>query len=447
MNIKKLTAFILSLALLTSCSLGLSSRSKWSEEELYSAVVYEVNVRQYTKDGTFKAFSEHLPRLKTLGVDVLWFMPIHPISEVKRKGSLGSYYAIKDYYGINPEFGTKQDFKDLVNQAHELGFKVILDWVANHSGWDNEWVSKHPDWYTQVNGQIIHPQGTDWTDVADFNYNNQALRKEMIKAMKYWVTDFDVDGFRADVAGSVPVSFWEDATLELEKVKPLFMLAEDDSNPRLLDYAFDSNYQFRFYSIMKDVANNRRGTTDILAGINNIRAKYKDGIFPFIYTTNHDENSWDNPLPIVFKDATKAMNLLIFTMPGMPLIYSGQEINSSQKLAFFDKDEIIWGDALNNLYHKFYEQLTALKKNNSALWHKDNDNFDVLKIENDILYFVRSNPSNEVLVLINLSDKASAIEIDLKASYLEYFSGVRVADSLNVFNLDPWGYQVLIKQP
>ena len=449
MKFKNLIIMLVMSLLLASCNVLTGSRSRWDEQTLYSGVMYEVNVRQYTKEGTFDAFATHLPRLKTLGVDILWFMPIHPISVKNRKGTLGSYYSIADYYDVNPEFGTKQDFKDLVNQAHDLGFKVILDWVANHSGWDNEWIETNPEWYTQVGGQIVHPEGTDWTDVADFNFNNQALRKEMINAMKYWVREFDIDGYRADVAGSVPTSFWEEAVKEIEKIKPVLMLAEDDSNPRLLDYAFDSNYQFRFYSIMKDVANKRRTSTDVLVGINNIRNKYKNGIFPFIYTTNHDENSWDNPLPTVFKDATEAMNVLIFTMPGMPLIYSGQEINSNQKLAFFEKDEIIWGDAINNPYHKFYEKLTRLKKSNSALWHLDNNNFEELKLENNILYFVRSNPENEVVVLINLSDASNSIKVGVdNTNYLDYFANTAMAGTSNLeITLPAWGYQVLIKQP
>ena len=211
----------------------------------------EVNVRQYTKEGTFAAFEQHLPRLKELGVDVLWFMPIHPISEKNRKGTLGSYYAVKDYKGINPEYGTKEDFKRLVDKAHEAGFKVILDWVANHTGCDNVWLSDHPDWY--VKDEAGNPKSPyDWTDTYELNYDNKDMRAAMTDALKYWVTDFNIDGYRCDMAHEVPTDFWNDVRPALDSIKPVFMLAESE-NYDLLEHAFDANYSWELMHMMSDV--------------------------------------------------------------------------------------------------------------------------------------------------------------------------------------------------
>lgn len=449
MKKKLILSFILTL-LLSSCQYlpsNLSNRSMWNDEQLYGSTMYEVNVRQFTEEGTFNAFSEHLPRLKTLGVDILWFMPIHPISLEKRKGTLGSYYAIKDYYDVNPEFGTKQDFRNLVNKAHDMGFKVILDWVANHTGWDNQWIVDHPEWYTQDFGEIIHPEGTDWTDVADLNFNNNDLRKEMTNAMKYWVREFDIDGFRADVAGSVPTSFWEQARREIERIKPVLMLAENEGNMRLLDSAFDTNYQFRFYGVLKDVANGRRRPSEIMVSLNNMKSNYRDGTFPFVYTTNHDENSWDDALPVLFKDATKAMNVLIFTIPAMPLIYNGQEVNSSKSLLFFEKDLIDWGNAETNEYHIFYQQLTSLKKNNPALWHDSMSNLKTIRVENDVLIYTLIKGENNVTVVLNLNKETKNLNPNLNGTYLDYF----LNSEINLTNLDqivlqPWDYKVFINK-
>jgi glycosidase len=424
---KKLILSVLLTFLLAGCQYlpaSFSSRSMWTDDELYSSVMYEVNFRQFTPEGTFNAFSEHLPRLADLGVNILWFMPIHPISLEKRKGSLGSYYAVKDYYEVNPEFGSKQDFKNLVNKAHDLGFKVIIDWVANHTGWDNQWIVDNPEWYTQDFGKIIHPEGTDWTDVADLNFNDNDLRKEMTNAMKYWVREFDIDGFRADVAGQVPTSFWESARREIEKVKPVFMLAENEGNMRLLDFAFDTNYQFRFYGVLKDVANNKRRPSEITVALNNMKLNYKGGIFPFVYTTNHDENSWDDALPNIFKDATKAMNVLIFTIPAMPLIYNGQEINSDRSLRFFEKDLIVWDNFESNEYHLFYKQLIQLKRNNQALWHDSMNNLVSISVINDVLIYSLAKDNNKVSVIINLSNQNQVVKPILVGSFKDYFANL-----------------------
>src|SRR5690554_5544415 len=221
----------------------------WSND----AVMYEVNVRQYTPEGTFDAFAEHLPRLKELGVEILWFMPIHPIGEKNRKGSLGSYYSIRDYKAINPEFGTLEDFKALVDKAHGMGFKVLLDFVANHTAWDHHWIETHLEWYTQDSLGNIVPPVADWSDVADLNFDNPDLRAEMLDALKYWVQEADIDGYRCDYAGGVPTDFWETARTELNKIKPVFMLAEDQDNLDLLNHAFECNYSWTIHHYMNEI--------------------------------------------------------------------------------------------------------------------------------------------------------------------------------------------------
>ena len=228
----------------------------WSK----NSVIYEVNVRQYTHEGTFKAFEAHLPRLKDLGVDILWFMPIHPISEIERKGTLGSYYAVQDYKAINPEFGTLDDFKALVETAHDMGFKILLDIVANHTGWDNDWIN-NDGWYTtNSEGEIVSPsgQGTTWPDVAELNYDNHEMRAEMIEVMKFWIEEIGVDGYRADYANGVPVDFWEAVRKELDEIKEVYMLAEDNKVYELLEHAFNSNYGWDLRHVINQIAQDRK---------------------------------------------------------------------------------------------------------------------------------------------------------------------------------------------
>jgi glycosidase len=255
--------------------------------------VYEVNVRQYSSNSKLASVTSDIPRLKSLGVDVLWLMPIYPIGVTNRLGSLGSPYSIKDYKKVNPEFGTAADLKALVKAAHKAGMHVILDWVANHTAWDNAWVTNHPDWYTQVNGQIISPAGTGWNDVADLNYDNQDMRAAMISSMKYWVTNFDVDGFRCDAAGMVPQDFWEQATTELAKSKKLFMLAEDGSSSGLLQNAFNANYSWSLLGNLKTLASGYGSQTQIENLMDQESYSYPTGTFPLNFITNHDENSWN----------------------------------------------------------------------------------------------------------------------------------------------------------
>lgn len=404
-----------------------------------SASIYEVNIRSYTTAGTFKAFQAHLPRLKKLGVKVLWFMPIHPISTTHRNGSLGSPYAVNDYKAVNPEMGTNADFKKLIDAAHAAGLKVVLDWVANHTGWDNVWMASHRDWYTQVNG-VIQPPNRDWLDVADLNYNNADMRAAMIDAMKYWVTDFNIDGFRCDYANGVPTSFWEDATTQLDAIKPMFMLAESEGVADELNSAFNGNYSWSLLSRMNSVANTSDPDASYLTStLDSLTYTYANGTFPMTFITNHDQNSWNGTEYERLPGFVKRFSALYFTVPGMPLIYSGQEVGFNRRLQFFDKDAISWPKS--SPMTGFYTKLVSLKTKNSALWNGSAGG-ELVQYDgtnSKVLTYTRQRGSNKVVVAINVSSSKQKTTIDtgsaFKGSYFDYNSGGKVKVSKNTITM------------
>ena len=414
-----------------------------------NSVLYEVNIRQYTPEGTFKAFESHLPRLKELGVDILWIMPIHPISEKNRKGSLGSYYAVKDYKGINPEFGTLEDFKSLVNKAHEMGFKVIIDWVANHTGWDNQWITDHPEWYTKDSLGNIIPPNPDWSDIADLNFDSQPMRRAMIDAMDYWVKETNIDGFRCDVAWGVPQDFWEAATASLDSIKPVYMLAEDEDHPALLEKAFESNYAWKLHHILNEVAQGKKTAADIQKYYTDSVNKYAPGAFPMQFITNHDENSWQGTEFERMGDAVKTFATLTFTIEGIPLLYSGQEAGLNKRLLFFEKDTINWS---NLEMQKYYQSLISLKKSNEALWNGTAGApmvFVETSAPEQVLAFTREKDKNQVLAVFNLSAQPVEVTIQLPQAgdYTEYFSGqTTTLEKGSTIKLDKWGYQVFVRK-
>ena len=342
------------------------TKPEWSK----NATIYEVNVRQYTPEGTFNSFSEHLPRLKEMGVDILWFMPIHPIGKINRKeneNSMGSYYSVQDYKAVSSDYGTAEDFSALVQQAHSLGMKVILDWVPNHTAWDNPW-TENKDWYVLgEEGDFIPPLGTDWTDVIQLDYTNEEMRAAMIDAMKYWVAEFGVDGYRCDVAGKVPTDFWVRAHAELDEVKDVFMLAED-GEPELLIEAFDMNYAWEYAHIIREIAKGTMTFDRLDSLLAEDAKKFPDNSYRMYFTSNHDENSWNGSDIEMYGDNFQNFAVLSGTIDGMPLVYSGQEAVLEKRLLFFEKDEIEWKDyALVD----FYTDLLALNKRNEALWNGD----------------------------------------------------------------------------
>jgi 1,4-alpha-glucan branching enzyme len=414
-----------------------------------NAVIYEVNIRQYTPEGTFKAFEKHLSRLKAMGVDILWLMPVNPIGIKNRKGTLGSYYAVKDYLAINPEYGTKDDLKALVKKVHELGMHVIIDWVANHTSWDNNLITEHPDWYTHDStGKIIAPV-PDWTDVADLNYDKKELREYMTNALIYWVKEADIDGFRCDVAGMIPIRFWNEAVPRIKAVKHVFMLAEWET-PEMHDTAFDMTYSWDVYHLMNEIAKGKK-TADMLDTIlAKESAKYPADAYRMRFTTNHDENSWNGTEYTRLGDAANTFAVLCFTMPGMPLIYSGQESAFNRSLKFFDKDMIDWD---NFPLAGFYTELDKLKKENPALANGSAGG-EMIKVASDqdkyVYSFLRKKDNNAVFVITNLSPtekKATLKGNSYAGDYKSLFENkdIHIDGSLAV-TLKPWEYRIYYKQ-
>ncbi len=429
---KALIASLL-VVVLAACSPQVSSPAKDSVEYLQQAVIYEVNVRQFGDDG-FRGVTEHLPRLSEMGVDILWLMPIHPISQLNRKGSLGSPYSVADYLAVNPEYGTEEDLRNLIRSAHDRNMMVILDWVANHTGWDHPWITENPDWYTQEDGVIVSPPGTDWTDVADLNFDNQQMRQAMITAMKYWVEEFDVDGYRADVAHSVPVDFWNEASAELHKIKDVFMLAEDGGNMELLETAFDTNYAWGLKDLFNRIGSGGGSGADFRRVMESMPIFYSDGKYQMVFIDNHDENTWSGTVFERMGMNVANMALMSFTVPGMPLIYSGQEIGIDRRLEFFEKDTIIWPEKSEwgkSEWEILYKNLVQLKTDNQALWTAGAGgelvplHFD----ESDMIAFARSYEGNDVVVLANLSSKPLSQTLtlgELAGTYTEWILGSEV---------------------
>ena len=417
------------------------------------ANIYEVNTRQYTPEGTFKAFATHLPRLKEMGVDILWFMPIYPISVTNRKGSLGSYYAISDYRAINPEHGTLADFKQLVDTIHQMGMRVIIDWVPNHTGWDHHWITEHPDWYTQdKDGKIVDPidpktgKSWGWTDVADLNYDNLDMRAAMIADMQFWLDSVGIDGFRCDVASDVPDEFWGEAVTQLRKSKAdVFMLAEAEHPPHRNEEFFAMSYGWSFHQLLNQVAKGDAGPQEIKDWLEQDRDKYSKG-YNMHFITNHDENTWNGSEFERMGPAVDAMAVLAFTFDGMPLIYSGQESALNKRLRFFDKDTIPWGD-----YSKaaFYRTLLKLKHDKPVLANGPAGASPVfldLGAEKVLAYY-RQKGAEMVMVLINLSNEPVTLswdQKDLAGAYFDIFEQKpRELNMGSALQLGAWGYLVL----
>ncbi|MBQ7657994.1 MAG: hypothetical protein IJS16_03335 [Butyrivibrio sp.] len=417
-----------------------------------TAVLYEVNLRQYTKSGTINEFAEHLETLKDMGINTLWFMPIHPISVTNRSGKLGSYYSVSDYRDVNPEFGTKEDFKALVDKAHDMGFHVMLDWVANHTGWDNAWITEHPDWYTQKDGKIISPEGMGWPDVADLNYDNADMRKEMIECMKYWVEEYDVDGFRCDYAAGVPEDFWREARIELDKVKDIYMLEEDLGGVAAanLEYGFDSNYATKVYETLLAVAKDSKSADKIKLYM----PSADNNTFPMFYLDNHDVNSWDRTIDEAFpEEILPSMYSLIFTLPGIPMIYSGDEIAYDKNIAFMEKDTIDWNRTGRD-YRNLIKELSLLKTEHKALGSDNTgEGFVILDLGNkNIFAYKRVIKGDEVICIFNLSkreqkdiDLGSALtgkeEVLFSGAEAEYGTGGELPGQLHTFA--PWEFYII----
>lgn len=413
--------------------------------------IYEVNIRQYTQEGTINAFIPHIDRLKNMGVDILWIMPVQPIGEKNRKEPLGSYYSIKNFTEVNPNFGSLEDFKKLVKKAHEKDMVVLLDWVANHTAYDHHWAEEHPEYYNLDSVGNLQSPVEDWTDVADLNYENEDLHQAMITDMKFWINEANIDGFRCDMAGMVPNEFWEKAIDSLEAQKDIFMLAEWEE-PKMHDAGFDMTYGWELHHMLNDVANGKANADSVVAYLEKDAKKYDSTAFRMYFTSNHDENSWAGTAFERMGNAYKAMTVLTATIPGMPLIYSGQEAGLDKRLPFFEKDSIDWS---NLAYEDFYSQLFMLKKNNPALWNGafggPFEEINTKQKSSDILAFSRKKDKNEVLVILNLSDSTQNLKIDRKYEGKSYQKAsnpqltVTFSENQEPLAFDPWSYMILTK--
>jgi glycosidase len=440
---KKLSYFLLFLILTLNCNAQNFNPPEWS----YDKAIYEVNLRQYTEEGTIKAFEKHLSRLKELGADILWFMPIHPIGKLNRKGNLGSYYSVQDYKAVNQEFGTLNDFKLMVDKIHKMGMYVIIDWVANHTAWDNKWIIEHPEFYTKDSlGNIISPN-PDWTDVADLSFDNKVLWKEMIDALKFWVEECDIDGYRCDVAGMVPIEFWIEARNELEKIKNVFMLAEWDTPEQ--HRVFDMTYDWDLHRTLNDIANEEKNVKDLFEHLLKDEKEYPENAFRMQFTSNHDENSWNGTVYERLANGAEAFAVLTCLIPGMPLVYTGQEAGNNKRLSFFEKDLVEWKE--HNL-SKLYSKLFALKKENESL-HNGKRGGELISVkssdEENIFAFTRSAGKDKVLAIFNLSKKEKDFVLEgknLAGSYRYFLSGEldTFTDKEN-FKLSAWEYKIFVK--
>lgn len=420
-------------------------------------VIYEVNLRQGTPSGDLRGMQLELPRLRDLGVDVLWLMPIHPISEKNRKGSLGSYYAVKDYKAVNPEFGTMDDLREFVRTAHRLGMKVIIDEVCNHTGCDNPWVTEHPEYYARnEKGEMFGP--FDWTDTYKLDYSNPATREAMTDVLEFWIREADIDGYRCDVAGEVPTDFWEEVRPRLQAIKPVFMLAEA-SKPELLKKAFDADYAWPMKDVFNAIAAAKgvnayavehkqnlpeMTAADIPALIKRQQKEYPRGSVHMNMITNHDLNSWEGTEFERFGPATAAFAVLSYTLPGIPMMYTGQEVGFDHAFEFFERDSVI-PDYTANEFTSFYEILNSLKHNNRALDSNlplANTNF-IESVDPDVLTFTRQTGRHKVVVVANLSGRTARVQYLRREPYLvgmtDLFTG---HDAKLPKILKPWQYLV-----
>ena len=426
-----------------------NTHADWS----YSAVLYEMNVRQLTPEGTLRAAEETLEFLHSMGIDAIWLMPIYPIGEEGRKGSLGSYYSIQDYCAVNPEFGTMEDFDSFINKAHALGMKVLLDWVANHTARDAKWLkTKSADWYErEADGTAKVPW--DWTDTAKLNYDNRDVWRGEIEAMRFWVEKHNIDGFRCDMAMLVPIEFWQQASAVLHAVKPdIFMLAEAEEL-NLFDKAFDMCYAWEIHHMMCDIAKGERRVWDLRNTMYADRERYPNSTMKMMFTSNHDENSWSGSEFDRFGAAREAMTALTFVWEAaMPLIYTGQEVGYNHSFEFFERDYIPAEKYLANEDTELYRKLIALKHSQPALQAGERGG-RTIEIENNakdcLMTFVRESGDSRMVAIMNLSPYTIHADYNngiYAGEYTNAITGEKVLLPVHLEqDIEPWGYTILYK--
>lgn len=414
-----------------------------------SATIYELNTRQFTPEGTFAAAQKQLPRLKDLGIDIVWLMPIHPIGEKNRKGSLGSPYSVKDYYAVNPEFGTLETLKAFVDAAHALGMHVILDWVANHTAWDNKMATEHPEYYERDWKGDFHPTPWwDWSDIIDLNYDQVGVREHVGNAMVYWVKEAGIDGYRCDVAGYVPTDFWDNVRARLEAIKPVFMLAEWDARD-LHAAAFDATYAWGWYNAMHDIAQGKADATALYGYYSGNESAFPREAMRMTFVENHDKNAWEGTQYEAFGDMLPAAIALSVVGEGIPLLHNGQEAGNHKRLEFFEKDTIVWkDDPIGPLYKKLF----AYKKANPVLWN-GKWGARMVKVENDkagkIFSFIRRAGPNAtdkaVFGVFNFTKEPQTVsfpETLAHGHYTDFDGNMAHIDAATSLTLEPWGWRL-----
>jgi len=425
-----------------------------SADWVRDATIYSVYLRSFSPGGNFAGLEKRLPELRQSGVTVLWLMPIHPVGTKNRKGPLGSPYAVRDYYGINPEFGTLQDFKHLLAAAKRNGLKVIIDLVANHTSWDSKLITEHPEWFTRGTDNAIVPPNADWTDVADLDYAHPGLRRYMIEMMRWWVKDIGIDGFRCDVAELVPTDFWEEARAQLNRIKPVMMLSEG-SIPEHHAKAFDLTYSWNLYDALEPLLKGARPVTLLDQILKNERLQFPTGSLRMRFTTNHDKNAWDAPAVTKFgRQGLMLATVLANTLPGVPMMYTGEEVANDRKLGLFEKVDVDWSRSRE--MGTLWKFMFTLRKEHKAL-----SRGDMVRVpctpDQEVYAFVRVAGSDKMLIVLNVApdSRAAALQVPLDRLFPgqqvvklnELFSGksVRLSkDQPLELSLEGRGYRIFV---
>ncbi len=420
------------------------------------ATIYEINVRQYTPEGTFAALLPHLARIRALGIDAIWLMPIQPIGVKNRKGVLGSYYSVRDYRAVNPEFGTTADVVRVVAEAHRLGMKVLLDWVPNHTAYDHPWITEHPDWYEHKPDGSIHNardnegHETDWTDVAELDYGNRDMRRAMIADMRYWLDAAKVDGFRCDVAGGVPEDFWRDARDELARGRPAFFMLAEAEGPKYYD-AFDMTYGWSLWDLMVDVSKGKKPASAYAAYFARQDSVLPPDGYVMTFTTNHDKNSWDGTeFELMGANNAPSYVLAATGSRSLPMLYSGQEVTLNKRLRFFERDTIDWRGPSRAA---FFRRVFELKHTQPALEAGAAGGAQRTLATSDsgrVYAFTRTRGPNTVLVAVNYGDGPARVTyagLERPGDYADWFDGTRVTlGAGGALELPAHGYRVLVRR-
>ena len=440
---------LLFLLFLISCNDQKELSTSFNINQIKDGVIYEANIRQYSESGKFEDFTKDIYKLKDLGVKIIWLMPIHPISKTNRKGTLGSYYSISDYKAVNPEFGSKEDLDELIKEAHKHDILVILDWVANHTGWDHKWIKNKPDYYTKnENGEITDPinpstgESWGWTDVADLNFDNMDMQNEMIEAMEYWVKEHDIDGYRLDAAHSCPASFWKKSIERLKKIKNVLMLAESDgyhTGGFELIELFDMSYNWSGHHVLNRIYKKENNSEDLKLNINRNLNDYSSKHVLMNFTSNHDENTWAGTVFNRYGDGAKTFAALTYFLPGIPLIYNGQEYGLNKRLEFFEKDFI---PKKQSDFYDFYSNLNSIKKENNILDIDSEIKFEIIETNNkNLICYKRTKNNDSMYFVANLSEESQEINTEFSETLKSLNSDKMI--SLKKNSLDPWEYHFL----